>query len=360
MSENQPTQSMASDPSKQNDSAPAETTSTAGQASSAPFPTRVFVTGASGFVGSAIVRELVSRGHKAVCLLRDRQRFVGGLRDISVDRIETVNGDLFDAAALSAGVAGADAVIHLVGIITEDRLRGQTFSRIHTEGTQRVVEATCAAGVRRYVHMSALGVRPDAVSTYHKTKWAAENIVRKSGLDWTIFRPSLIHGPGGEFMRMMKVFVCDAMVPALGFIPSPFPVIPYFGDGQNRLQPVSVKDVAHCFVAALSKPETIGKSYELGGANALSWKELYRDCRELIPGAKAWKPMVGLPVSVANLVASTIMKTPLLPKMLRFNVGQVQMSQEDSVCDITPVEQAFGIRMRDFRSELAAYAAQID
>lgn len=161
-------------------------------------------------------------------------------------------------------------------------------------------------------------------------------------------------------MRMMKVFVCDAMIPALGFIPSPFPVIPYFGDGQNKLQPVSVKDVAHCFVAALSKSETIGRTYELGGAKALSWKELYRTCRELIPGAKSWKPMVGLPVVVANLVAATVMKMPLLPKMLRFNAGQVQMSQEDSVCDVTPVEQAFGIRMRDFRSELAAYAAQID
>ena len=323
------------------------------------FPTRVFVTGASGFVGTQVVRELIARGHKVVCLVRDRQKLMRSLQDAPSDRIETVTGDLF-GDAVAQGVTGADAVVHLVGIIVEDRLRGQTFERIHVEATRRVVEAAAAAGVKRYVHMSALGSRANAVSTYHQTKWAAENIVRQSGLDWTIFRPSLIHGPDGEFMRMMRIFVCDAMVPAFGFLPSPFPVIPYFGDGQSKLQPVSVRDVAHCFAAALSMPETIRQTYELGGATPVTWIELYRICKELIPGAKSWKPIVGLPVPLAKLMAATIMKTPALPKMLRYNTGQVQMSQEDSVCDVGPVERTFGIRMRDFRSELAAYAGQIE
>ncbi len=321
-----------------------------------PFLTRVFLTGATGFVGGHVLRDLVARGHKVVCLVRDRQRFMNSLRNVPTDRIETVVGDLFDDAALTEGTKGAEAVVHLVGIIAEDPLKGQTFERIHTEATGRVINAAKAADVKRYVHMSALGTRVNAVSEYHRTKWAAENLVRTSGLDWTIFRPSLIHGPDGEFMQMLKTFVCDAIVPAFGFLPSPFPVIPYFGDGRNRIQPVSVKDVAHCFASALSKPETTGKVFELGGARAITWRELYQTCRELIPNSKSWKPMVGMPVPVAKLMAATVMKLPILPKSLRFNAGQVQMSQEDSVCDVRPAEEAFGIRMRDFRTELTAYA----
>lgn len=325
----------------------------------APFLTRVFVTGGSGFVGGHVIRELVARGHKPVCLVRDREKFVARMSQLPADRYEVVSGDIFDADALAQGISGAEAAIHLVGIITQSKMKRQTFQRIHVEGTQQVVDACVAAGIKRYVHMSALGTRANAVSEYHRTKWAAEQYVRSSGLDWTIFRPSIIHGPDGEFMRLMKTFVTQASVPIFGFIPAPFPVIPYFGSGENKLQPVSVKDVAHCFVAALSKPESIGKAYCLGGPEAMSWKVLYRTCRELIPGAKKWKPIVGQPVWAAKLMAGTVMKLPLLPAMMRFDSGQVQMSQEDSVCDARPMIETFNIRPRDFREELASYAALI-
>lgn len=323
------------------------------------FLARVFVTGATGFVGRAVVRELIARGHTPICLVRDRDRFLQQASSLGVSGIEAVGGDLFDDAALAKAAQGAQAAIHIVGIINERRFAGQTFYRIHVEATRRVLEACKTSGIKRICHMSALGTRPNAASEYHRTKWFAEGYVKDSGLDWTIFRPSIIHGPDGEFMRMMKTFVTKATVPILGIIPAPFPVIPYFGDGRHKLQPVSIKDVAYCFVAALSKPETIGKIYELGGPEAMSWKELYRVCQERIPGAKMWKPFVGQPVAVAKLLAMTLMKLPLLPRSLRFNVGQVRMSQEDSICDIAPVEKAFGIKMRDFREELGDYAGMI-
>lgn len=330
------------------------------QKSDEKFLGRVVVTGATGFVGRYVVRELVAKGHQPVCIVRDVDRLAAQTRDLGAGRVQSVVGGLSNERTVTAAMEGADAVIHLVGIIFEKPLAGQTFHRVHVEGTRRIIEAAKNAGVKRVVHMSALGARSNAPSEYHRTKAMAEGIVRESGLDWTIFRPSIIHGHDGEFMRMMRVFVCDAMVSSLGFIPTPFPVIPYFGDGMNRLQPVSVKDVAQCFVASLSKPETIGRAFDLGGPEAVTWKELYRICRETIPGAKKWKPVVGQPVWAARLLASTVMKLPILPAMLRFNSGQVDMSQEDSVCDTAPVEQAFGIRLRDFRRELADYAALIE
>lgn len=312
-------------------------------------PTRVLLTGATGFVGRGVLRELVTRGHHPVCLVRDVERLRLQASRLGSDRFEAVPGGLFDDAALTKAATGADAAIHLVGIIFEHPLAGQTFQRIHVKGTQRIVDACKAAGIRRIVHMSALGARPRAASEYHRTKWIAECLVRESGLDWTLFRPSVIHGPDGEFMCMMKTLVGSVGMP----------VIPYFGDGQAKLQPVSVKDVAHCFVAALSQPETIGQTYELGGPEVMTWKELYRICRDTLPGAKRWKPMIGQPVWAAKLMAHTMMKLPILPQLLRFNADQVVMSQEDSVCDTAPVEKTFGIKLRDFRRELHNYAALI-
>src|SRR5687768_9499458 len=160
------------------------------------MPGRVFITGASGFVGSAVLEELLSRGYSANALVHRGELQVTG------DRVTTIKGDLFDRKALDEGLRGCDAVIHVVGIIMERPGKGVTFERIHVEGTRNVVDAAVRNGVRRYVHMSALGSRPDAASRYHRTKFQAEQYVRGSGLEWTIFRPSLIHGPRGEFMRM--------------------------------------------------------------------------------------------------------------------------------------------------------------
>ncbi len=307
---------------------------------------RVMLTGASGFVGRHMLRELLAGGYTPICLARSDRKLDRVLGQLDRRRIEVVSGSLFDRHAVRDAAERSDACIHLVGVIMERRMAGQTFDRVHRVGTMNVVDALLAAGRRRYVHMSALGSRPDAVSRYHQTKWAAEEYVRRSTLDWTIFRPSVIHGPDGEFMELMRTFAC-------GLIP---PVRPYFGSGENRLQPVSVRDVAFCFVESLRRPETIGKAFDLGGPETYSWKELYDTCSRLIPGAKRWKPLAAQPVPIAKLLAMTVMKTPLVPRKLKFNVDQVQMSQEDSVCDIQPVKDAFAIGLRRFEDELRTYA----
>jgi len=269
----------------------------------------VAVTGATGFVGRHVTAKLLADG----CQVR-------------------------------ALVAGADVVIHLVGIIEERPKRGQTFERVHVEGTVNVLVAAKASGVRRWLHMSALGARPDAVSRYHQTKYAAEQLVRASGLDWTIFRPSLIHGPDGEFMRMVKRF-CRGLLP---------PFMPYFGGGvfgtggAGKLQPVWVEDVASAFAAAVREARAIGQTYAVGGPDVMTWPQLYRICAEHLGGRK--RP-VGIPAWLARLMAGW----PGVP----FNRDQVIMSQEDNTCQIDRLREHLGVAPAPFEAMFAAYADQI-
>jgi len=282
---------------------------------------RVAVTGGSGFVGSRVVAYLTRRGARVKALARQ-----GDVRDAR----ETVPGDLFDDAALDTLLRGCDTLIHLVGIIRENPRRGQTFDRVHHEAVKRLVARAEAHGVHRLIHMSALGTRAHARSDYHHTKWLGECAVRDSALTWTIFRPSLILGPGGEFARMLRDFWTKPLPP----------FVPYFGKGllglrgSGRVQPISVEDVAHCFVEALSRPAAERQTYELGGPDAMDWPTMYRRAKAVIDGARN-KPVLPIPVWQAKLLAS--LPIPGLP----FNTAQVVMAEEDSTCDMGPAARDF-------------------
>lgn len=310
---------------------------------------KVLVTGASGFVGGHVLEALLEEGWLPVCLVRNAEKLARRLGPERFQEVMVINGDPFQYPALSEAAHDCAAAIHLVGIIEEKPQRGQTFSRVHVEATRNVVNICREKGVTRYLHMSALGTRPEAISKYHQTKWFAEQLVRDSGLEWTIFRPSLIHGHDGEFMQMMKYFVTDRLRQ---------PVMPYFGSGEHLIQPVSVRDVAACFVRALSRPDTAFKTYELGGPEKMSWKTLYDICALTLSG----KPRLKMPVPacLAKMAARTVV--PMIPDVLmpyKFSADQVQMAEEDNTCDETVAQQTFNLKMRDFRAELTEYAGRI-
>jgi len=206
-----------------------------------PAMRRVFLTGGTGFVGRAVVQALRASGCAVRCVVRR-----GSERDLQgLGAIERIEGDIMARESLEQGLEGCDAVIHLVGIIREQPAARVTFERVHTQGTVNVLEAAAAVGIRRYIHMSALGTRAGAHSRYHQTKWAAEEAVRASTLPWTIFRPSVIYGRGDGFVTLLA-----GMIERL-------PIVPVIGSGRQRLQPVPVAQVADAFVRDLRDRKSV-------------------------------------------------------------------------------------------------------
>ena len=305
---------------------------------------RIFVTGASGFVGSAVLQELRSRDFSVNALVN--QRSVPSLdKDIKL-----IKGDLFDDASLDAGVTGCDAVIHLVGIIAEVPVRGVTFEHIHYEGTKKMVDAARRAGVKRYLQMSAIGARANAPSNYHKTKFKAEEYVRASGLDFTIIRPSMIHGPKGEFMKMEAAWARKKA--------PPFVAMPYFGAGifgmgrRYKIQPVFVNDVARTFVDAVGDAKFSGKTYEIGGPDQITWPQMHGIVASAVVGHHRW--VLPFPARIARFYAAIG-----LGKLLHFNRDQVLMSQEDNTCDLTNFVRDFGWTPRPFEETVRSYAGEL-
>jgi NADH dehydrogenase len=155
-------------------------------------------------------------------------------------------GDVLDTHACLAAADGCDALVHLIGIRREHPEDGITYEAMHTEATFSVVDAARRSGVQRVVYMSGLGARADAPSRYHRTKHESEEIVKKSGMRWTFFRPSIIFGVGDEFHPLMAELVHRTIVPVID-------------GGKSLLQPISLRNVAEPMARSVTMPETQGR-----------------------------------------------------------------------------------------------------
>ena len=284
----------------------------------------ILVTGATGFVGRRLVARLVEVGRAVRALAR---------READLPEVEFVPGDVRDLSTVVSAARGCETVTHLVGIIREGR--GASFHDIHARGTDNVVRACEEAGVPRLLHMSALGARPKARSRYHRSKWEAEEIVRGSSLDSTIFRPSVIFGAGNSFLPQVRALLRRGRV------------IPIIGDGMSLLQPVWVEDVVSCFVGALDNADTVGQAYELGGAETLSFEQLL-DLLAEADGIE--KPKVHLPVWIMRPVVAAM--SGLLPNF-PITSDQLTMLLEDNTCDIAAMRETFGVEPASIRDRLS-------
>jgi NADH dehydrogenase len=225
----------------------------------------ILVTGGTGFVGQEVVKKLLSLGYKVRLLVRNPRR---ARQFADHPQVEVVQGDLLRPETLSSVMTDVQAVIHLVGILVETPTT--SYRQAHVEATRNLLAFAHAAGVTRWLQMSAAGTRPYASSQYHLTKWQAEELVRQSEFDWTILRPSLIYGYD-ERDRLLNMLRRMLSWPFDFMLLYSFPLL---DGGRPLIQPVSVREVAHCFAHGLSKNESIGRIFELVGPVPLSWREM--------------------------------------------------------------------------------------
>src|SRR2546428_2123492 len=217
---------------------------------------RVALTGANGFVGRHLVARLLLARHEVRALISERpgaeKELPGSGTDVDVRRVDVRKPD-----TLRGSFVGVDSVVHTVAIPTE---RKQRFAEVNVAGVAHVVAEARRAGVRRIVHMSALGGDPASPYPYLRSKGEGQALVTGSGIPYVVLRPSLLFGEGDDFF------------PRLAFSLM-FPVVPVPGNGKSRFQPVHVDDIAQALVAALERPETAGV-HEIGGGRPGTYREL--------------------------------------------------------------------------------------
>lgn len=292
---------------------------------------RVFLTGATGFVGSHIAARLVADGHRVRALVRDRyaaQSKFGG-------SVELVPGDLVTGVGLEAAMAGCKAVIHLVGIILEKH--GATFEKAHVVATRNLLDAAKAKGVRRWIQMSAVGARRDGVSRYQTTKWQAEELVRGSGLEFTILRPSIIFGPRDGFVSEMVEVMHSAPL-----------VRPVPGHGRYLFRPVYIDTVVDCFMQALAGDRAVGKTIDLVGPEQLTLERMLAQIADCV-GVRKPALKVPMPIMFFNAALMSVLAKPPV------TIDQLRMLREGSTADPAPMLATFNVNPVGFREGLNKY-----
>lgn len=238
----------------------------------------VTVFGGSGFIGRYVVQRLARSGAVVRVAVRAPER-AGFLRPMgNVGQIVPVAASLQDPDSIARAVEGADQVVNLVGILYERAAR--TFEAVHLRGAERVAVAAAEAGVRRLVHVSALGADAESPSAYARSKALGEDAVRRAFPEAVILRPSVVFGPEDSFLNMFGMMArFSPVLPVFGCPPPRIkpggdPAVALYGDGGTRFQPVYVGDVADAVIAGLTRRDATGRVFELGGPRVYSFKAL--------------------------------------------------------------------------------------
>ena len=289
-----------------------------------------FIAGGTGFIGSHLVRALAEGGMRGVCLVRSAEKS-GICKKAGFD---VALGDITDRESLKGKLDNCDTVVHLVGIIEEKE--GPSFDRVHVYGTENLVDEAKKARVKHFFYQSALGSLPSSWSRYLKTKAEAEEIVRTSGIPYTIFRPSLVVGDGDGFTSKIKDLIASS------------PVVPVPGDGKAKFQPLYIGDWVKCFIKLFSSPSPVDRAaspvYELGGPEHLPYNDLLS---LLMEATGARKPVVHVPMELVKLGLPLSgffqgMLGILGKKIPSVSREQLQLLETDNICDTDAVERHFG------------------
>ena len=264
----------------------------------------VLLLGGSGFVGTAVANRLAQLDIRVTVPTRRRERTKAL---IALPNVDMVQADVHDPAQLQQLMAGQDAVINLVGILHSRDLKipySDVFAQAHVELPKKVVAAAQAAGIKRVLHMSALKAASDAPSEYLRSKADGEAVVKASGLDVTIFRPSVIFGVGDSFLNMFAKLL--RLLPRF-----------YLGYGQAKFQPVFVGDVAEVIVRSLLDVGAIGQTYELVGPKVYTLRQIVEYVNELTGARKTIKDLSEFWALLQAGLLSLMPKPMLSPDNLR-------------------------------------------
>ncbi len=291
----------------------------------------IFIAGASGFVGGHLTDYLLSKGHKLKCLVRSEKV----KKSLSEKGVEVISGDITKAESLRGVLGHDDFVVHLVGIIEEKK--EATFRKIHIEGTANLISEAQRSGVRHFFYQSALGADMNSWSAYLKTKAEAEEIVKASGLNYTIFRPSLIIGPWDGFtkkiMDMIKLY----------------PVMPMPGEGKAKFQPMYVKDWLRCINEVVQSPLKFISTYEIGGPEHLSYAEIVDNLAKAMGRSKS---SINIPMGLMKLGASLLEAVLPAPPVTS---DQLRLLEQDNICDKEAVKKNFGFEPLKYEEALKLF-----
>jgi uncharacterized protein YbjT (DUF2867 family) len=271
----------------------------------------VTVIGGSGFLGRYIVQRLAETGFRVRVVVRhpDTAMFLKPLGGLG--QIQIVAGNIGTGAGIAAGFEGAAAAINLVGIL--DEKSGQKFVAVQSEGASRAARTAAAAGIGHYIQMSAIGADASSAIPYARTKGEGEAAVLAAIPTATILRPSLVIGPEDQFLNRFAAMARSA------------PLLPVIA-GDTRFQPVYVQDVAAAAVAALTTPGAAGQTYELGGADVLSFRAILA---MINTETRQHRPLVEVPGAVAALMGRLGDWLPFMP----MTSDQLAMLGKDNVAD---------------------------
>jgi uncharacterized protein YbjT (DUF2867 family) len=268
---------------------------------------RILITGATGFIGSALATALAARGHEVIAC--SHRRSADGGDRCAVDYMRDV-----DAAAWLPRLAGVDAVINAVGILRESP--DASFDALHHRAPAALFRACEAAGVKRVIQISALGADDHATSAYHLSKKAADDKLRQLGLDWTVVQPSVVFGQDGASTRLFLLLAS-------------LPIIPLIGRGEQTMQPIHVDDLAALIIKLLEEGRGIKKTVQAIGPRAVTLREMlchYRAGMRLAHTAllPVPIPLIRLAARCGDVLKSGALSTETLAMLLRGNAGDVR------------------------------------
>ncbi|MGZ3183206.1 MAG: complex I NDUFA9 subunit family protein [Telluria sp.] len=300
---------------------------------------KVVVFGGSGFIGSHLVAQLAREG---VRVLVPTRRYESGKHLILLPGVEVVEANIYDDAAVRRLVAGCDAAINLIGILHSRRGTpyGPDFRRAHVEMPRRIVAACAAEGVPRFLHMSALGAAADGPSMYQRSKADGELAARSEpSVAATIFRPSVVFGPGDKFLTVFA-----RVQRRLAFVWLPGASVDF--------QPVYVCDVAEAFVAALKDPKTRHQVYDLGGPDIYTLGEMVRLAGRY---AGVERRVVEMPMPLARLLAGFLELLPGNPLMSRDNLDSMKVDNVIDPAIQNSTAATLGIRLSSLEAAAPRY-----